>query len=112
MEFSVETTGKTTVVAVLANKLDAGIAKEFKTGITPLLETHNQIVLDLGSITFIDSSGLGAILSCLRLVTGRQGELKLCNLSKSARILFELVRMHKVFEIFNTREEAVASYVK
>ena len=112
MEFNVEKIGKVTLVTFRINKLDAANAKEFKNDVTPILEGHTHLVLDLESLSFIDSSGLGALLSCLRQVTGRQAELKLCNLSKSARILFELIRMHRVFEIFNTREEAIASFVK
>jgi len=112
MEFTVETIGEVCVISIKVNKLDAANAKEFKADITPLFTNRQRLILDLGNLGFIDSSGLGAILSCLKLVTGQQGELKLCNLTKAARILFELVRMHKVFEIFNTREEAVASFRK
>jgi anti-sigma B factor antagonist len=112
MEFAVDQIGDVSLITIQVNKLDAANAKDFKADVTPLLANRQRLVLDLGNLTFVDSSGLGAILSCLKQVTGTQGELKLCNLTKAARILFELVRMHKVFEIFNTREEAVASFKK
>lgn len=111
MEFTIDASGQVTVVTVRVTKLDAANAKEFKTDFTPILEKYQKIVLNLGSLSFIDSSGLGALLSCLRQANSRQGDIKLCTLTKSVRILFELVRMHKVFEIFNTREDAVASFV-
>ncbi|MBI3736649.1 STAS domain-containing protein, partial [Candidatus Sumerlaeota bacterium] len=58
----------------------------------------------------LDSSGLGAILSCLRKLNSVGGDLKLCAMSKPVHTLFELVRMHKIFEIFPTRDEAVRSF--
>jgi len=69
-----------------------------------------RLVIDMSSVQFVDSSGLGVILSCLRQVTERGGDLKVCGLSKGVRALFELVRMHKVVEIYNTREEALAAF--
>lgn len=98
------------VVEFLATNLDAANAKEFKTDISPLLETADKFIFDMSNLQFIDSSGLGAILSCLRSVSNRKGEIKLCNLSKSARIIIELVNMHKVFDIFNTVEEGLKAY--
>ena len=89
--------------------LDASNSKEFKTEIGPLLEANPKAVFDLSRITFIDSSGLGALLSCLRKLNEVGGDLKLAGLTKPARSLLELVRMHKIVEIFETTEEAVAS---
>jgi len=67
-------------------------------------------VLDLSKIEFIDSTGLGALVSCLRQAHSTGGEIKLVGLTKSARALFELVRMHRVFEVFNSSAEAITSY--
>ena len=50
------------------------------------------------------------LLSCLRQVHNTGGDLKLCGMNKAVRALFELVRMHRVFEIFASREEASRSY--
>jgi anti-sigma B factor antagonist len=90
--------------------LDASSAGEFKRDITRVLEEHSQIIFDLGQLGFIDSSGLGALLSCLRHLQARGGDLKLCNMSQSVRALFELVRMHRIFHIFDTQEEAVRAF--
>jgi anti-sigma B factor antagonist len=66
----------------------------------------------LSEVGFIDSSGLGAILSCYRHLQFTNGDLRLCCLSEQVRTLFELVRMHRVFDIYGTREEAMASYLQ
>ena len=68
------------------------------------------VVFDMTQLEFVDSSGLGAILSCVRQLSARGGELKLCGLSKGVRALLELVRMHRVVEIHNDVDEAVAAF--
>jgi anti-sigma B factor antagonist len=89
--------------------LDANNAKEFKAQIAGLISPGTRLIVDLSSLKFVDSSGLGALLSCLRQLNSSGGVLKLYAMVKPVRALFELVRMHRVFEIFNTREEAIRS---
>ncbi len=98
------------VVAHLkADALDASNAKEFKAKLAPFITPGASLVFDLSSLTFVDSSGLGALLSCLRQLNASGGSLKLCGMVRPVRALFELVRMHRVFEIFNSQEEAIRS---
>ncbi len=107
------TTEKIETIAVTqlsGEALDASNAKELKTQVAPLIVPGAKVILDLSSLKFVDSSGLGAILSCLRQLNAVGGDLKLCGMIKPVRALFELVRMHRVFEIFNTREEALRSF--
>ena len=110
MELMCEHIGDVTIVILAGAQLDASSAEEFKRDIMPMLEKHTQVVFDLGHLGFIDSSGLGALLSCLRHLQAQGGDLKLCNMSQSVRALFELVRMHRIFHIFNTQEEAVHAF--
>jgi anti-sigma B factor antagonist len=100
-------------VAVLAlpfEELDASNASDFKRDVGPILEAHVKLVFDLTRVRFVDSSGLGAFLSCLRRVNARGGDLKLCGLSLPVRSVFELVRMHRVFDIHPTREAAIGAF--
>jgi anti-sigma B factor antagonist len=69
-------------------------------------------VLDLGKVQFVDSSGLGAILSASRQLLETGGDLKICSLTPPVRVLFELVRMHRVFDVLNDREEAVGAFAR
>ncbi len=90
--------------------LDASTVNAFRDAVKPLLQEKAQVVLDLSKVEFIDSSGLGALVACLRQAHAIGGDIKLSGLGKSARALFELVRMHRVFEVFNDSDEAVSSY--
>ncbi len=96
-------------VHIDSENLDAGNAKEFKEQILPHINSNELVILDMGSLKFVDSSGLGALLSCLHAMNKKHGQLKLVNMNKSVIALFELVRMHRIFSIYNTREEAIGS---
>ena len=74
------------------------------------MASHKQVILDIGALQFVDSSGLGAVLSCLRKLTSKEGDLKLCNMTKQVRLLFQLVRMHRIIDVYNNRDEALASF--
>lgn len=95
------------VVAFPVEHLDASNVKEFRKAIEPIAASHDALVLDMARLNFVDSSGLGALLSCLRTMTGKKGQLLLCGMSRPVRALFELVRMHRIFSIYNSLEEAL-----
>jgi anti-sigma B factor antagonist len=101
--------GKGAIVIVQSENLDAGNVKAFKDRLLPVLEDHQNVLIDMSKLSFIDSSGLGALLSCLRTMNGKKGQLKLFAMAKPVQALFELVRMHRIFSIYNTREEALAA---
>jgi anti-sigma B factor antagonist len=110
MDITVDTTGDVAVADLLVEELDASNAGEFKSDIAPSLEANTKLVFDLSRLRFVDSSGLGAFISCLRKVNARGGDLKLCGMAKQVRAVFELTRMHRIFDIFATREEAVRAF--
>lgn len=106
----VEIEGEVAVVTVPLEKLDMSTAGDFKKMMTPIVAAQKKIVLDLDGVNFVDSSGLGAILSVLRELSAGGGDLKLCRVQRRVRVMFELVRMHRIVNILNTREEAVAAF--
>jgi anti-sigma B factor antagonist len=110
MQLGIETVGNVTVAVIPVEDLDAGNAAEFKRDMAPLLEAHTNLVLDLSRLRFVDSSGLGAFISCLRKLNAKGGDLKLYGMNKQVRAVFELVRMHRVFDILPTREDAIRAF--
>ena len=112
MQFAHKVLNDILIITLEGNSLDAKDAPELKEKITNLiteLNIHN-VVFDLSQVHFIDSSGLGVFLTILRLLSSRKGELKLASLNKAVRTLFELVSMHRIFEIYNSTDEAVRSF--
>jgi len=110
MQMAFEKVGDVAVAAVPVEELDASNAGEFKRDIAPMLDANGKLVLDLSRLRFVDSSGLGAFISCLRKLNAKGGDLKLCGMSKQVRAVFELVRMHRVFDILGTREDALRAF--
>jgi anti-sigma B factor antagonist len=110
MEIAVDKIGSIVVAMVPVDELDASNAGEFKRDIAPVLQANTGLVLDLSRLRFVDSSGLGAMVSCLRQLSAKGGDLKLCGMSKQVRGLFELVRMHRIFDIYGSKEEAVHAF--
>ncbi len=110
MEMTVDRIGDVAVVTVPVDELDASNASELKRDIAPALQANTRLVLDLSRVRFMDSSGLGAMLSCLRQLSAKKGDLKLCGMSKQVRGAFELVRLHRIFDIYASKAEAVGAF--
>jgi anti-sigma B factor antagonist len=95
------------VVRVAEKRVDASKAPAFKDEMTRCIESgQSQIVLDLSSVDFIDSSGLGAIVSCLKKL-GPKGSLAVAGATGAVSRLFTLTRMDRVFALHDTVDSAV-----
>jgi len=112
MKLHSEALGDVMVVRLQGDHLDASTVENFKAAAQPVIEKSMKIVFDMSALAFVDSSGIGAIISCLRKLKARGGDLKLCGLSKPVGALFELVRMHRIFDMFETSDEAVAAFAR
>ena len=109
MKLETRRVGAVLVVEVKYDHLDADNSEEFKSAILPLLTQADRIVFDLSEVGFLDSSGLGIFLSCIRRVKALGGDLKLCGLQSMLRSLFELVKMNRLIDVYTTCEEAIAA---
>lgn len=105
-----------TVVKVLqpSGILDGTKAGQFRQEISNLVDSDKVdiVLIDFQDVTFMDSSGLGALVLALKTVRAAGAKLFICSVNEQIRMLFELTSMDRVFEIFPTREEfenAVAS---
>ena len=73
-------------------------------------EGHRRIVLNLGDVDYIDSSGIGELVSGYSAVRSQGGELKLLNLSRRVRDLLQLTKLYTVFEIYDDEAAGIASF--
>ncbi|MCS6808393.1 MAG: STAS domain-containing protein, partial [Bacteroidota bacterium] len=89
--------------------LDAKVAVSFKEEMAQLISSGiSTIVLDLSAVSFVDSSGLGAIVTSLKLL-GRKGDLLICGVKDDVMTMFSLTRMDRVFQLFPTVDDALRS---
>ena len=74
-----------------------------------LEEGKTKLLLDLGGVTAIDSSGIGEMVACYTTVTKRGGQLKLLNLSPKINDILHVTQLITVFDVFDDEQEAVSS---
>lgn len=110
MRIQTETVGDIMIVTFCGQHLDASTHMEFRNEITPVTEANDKIVFDIGEVEFVDSSGIGVILSMVRRVRERRGELRICRITPPVKAIFDLVRMNRLVEIYPTAEEAVKAF--
>jgi len=73
-------------------------------------EQKYNIIINLAKVSYIDSSGIGALISSLSNLKKYQGGLKIINVTGSVKKVFELTKLTSFFEIFDSEEEAVNSF--
>ncbi len=99
--------GKVDVVK-LPQRLVMENAMAIRKDLQQLIATgHNYLVLDLGNVSFVDSSGLSVLVSALKAAHKTSGRVVLLNLTDDVRALIELTRMHEVFPIFADEQAAI-----
>lgn len=99
--------GSSLVIRVLEPRLGADRAKAFKETLGKFVEKgESRLILDLSCVEFIDSSGLGAILSVLKAM-GTGGELIVCGTTDPVESLFKLTRMDRIFEVHRSLEDGL-----
>jgi len=111
MNLKTESNGAVMVLVVREERLDAHNSDELKLEMIRLFESGTKdLLVDLKEVRFIDSSGLGVLVAGYKNASTHQGSIKLCSLQAQVKSMFELTRLHRVFDIFQTVDEALESY--
>jgi len=99
------------IVMELPENLNHAEGKAFMADIQPLLEGHRpRIVLDCSQVQQMDSAGIEMLLQCMEEAMKRDGDLKLAALSPASAAILELMRVDRLFEVFESADEAVRSF--
>ncbi|BAS58860.1 MULTISPECIES: STAS domain-containing protein [Leptolyngbya] len=89
-------------------------AKQFRQEIADLIEAGTvEVLIDFEQVTFMDSAGLGVLVSILKLVNGADGTVSLCSIRQEVKMLLDLADVAQFFEIFPNQEafyQAKANY--
>jgi len=109
MEYHFETVGNVMKVS-LEGRLVASCSEEFKDAMFDRLRESKHILFNLKGMSHIDSSGLGALVSILQWVNTNGGGLKLACLQSRPRIVFDITKVCRIFDIYDTEEAALASF--
>ncbi len=99
--------GHVLIVSVLDKRLDASIAHDFKDKMAEYIANGNHhIALNISDVNYIDSSGLGAIVSSLKIL-GDQGDIAISGTKDTVMRMFKLTRMNKIFRMFENEKDAI-----
>jgi anti-sigma B factor antagonist len=110
IDIDVKEMGTVTVVTPRGD-VDMAVAEDVRRRLMELVDRGQaRLVLDLGSVMYIDSSGLGALVAAMKHARAAGGDIKVCALENDVRSLFEMTRLNKVLAVHATRQEAVAAW--
>ena len=108
---TIESRDAVTLIQIQEERLDAHNSSELKGQMLTLFEEgKNNMIVELKGGRFIDSSGRGALVSGYKNASARNGNLKLCGLQPQVESMFELTRLHRVFEIYLDQTQALKSF--
>ncbi len=101
--------GVTVLVRVESERIDAHNADQFKEALHQAFAGGvTRVAVDLQQVRFMDSSGLGALVSGYKYAATHRGRLVLSGLQEQVRSMFELTRLSRVFDIFPVTDDALA----
>ncbi len=110
MNLNLEKINGYSVLTIQDERIDAHNSGELKDYLLQMIEGgENQIIVQLEHVRFIDSSGLGALLSGNKHIVAKSGRLALANIQKQVLSMFELTRLNRVFEIYADLNEAFSN---
>lgn len=110
MEINVRNVDKA-VVLDINGEIDLYNAPEIKSKITELMESgKSDIIINLEKVSYIDSSGIGVLISSLSNLKKAGGSLKIINVFASVRKVFELTKLTSFFDIYDSEDDAMKSY--
>jgi len=110
MKIEMTSSGSVTTIA-LSGRFDSSVVPEFRQMIDTLpTEQPVNYVIDLAEVQYIDSGGLGCLVAFLRRVRQAGGDIKVATLTDKVRAVFELTRLHRIFEIYDNSTAAERSF--
>ena len=114
MKLSLETrdVGRVTIVRCKGRLVAGGEVEALRTHVAWLLRDRRAIVLHLGEVVFIDSSGLGTMVRTLTSTRQVRGDLKLCDVPEHVRKVLQLSHLSKLFDSHESEDNAVAAFYK
>jgi anti-sigma B factor antagonist len=104
--------GRVTIVRCNGRIVAGGESESLRAHIDRLLLDRRSIILHMGEVGFIDSSGLGTMVRSLTSIRRAHGDLKLCNVTEQARKVLEMSRLTQVFDTHESEEKAVAAFYR
>ena len=109
MEYHFETDGNVQKV-YLTGRLVASCSEEFKDAMFARLKDAKKVLFNLEKMDYVDSSGLGALVSILQWMNTNGGAVKLCSVQPRPKIVFDITKVYRIFDIYEKEADAMAAF--
>lgn len=111
MTIDTRTVGDVTILDIHGKITIGEGSAEIRNKVRDLLQSgRKKILLNMGDVSYVDSSGIGELVSSFTTVTNAGGQLKLLQLTKKLQELLAITKLLTVFDTYNDEQQAVASY--
>ena len=111
MSFTVNKSENLLKIILEDKRATVDISGNFKEKVTNEIELGNsKVIVDLVVVEYVDSSFLGALVAGLKRATMKNGDLKLVSLQPPVRAMFDLTRLYRIFDIYDSMDEAEKSF--
>ena len=111
MKYRIREDGNVTVIDLSGKLMGGDDADVFRDLVHELLENgRKKIVVNLASLTWINSSGIGILITGYTTMRKNKGDLKLLNVSKKIESILYVTKLNLIFECFDDEHEAIRSY--
>ncbi len=98
------------LIAYLTGRLDVKASSEVEDKLGRLVDDKNlYLILELKGVEYMSSSGFRTLISILRKLKARDGELRICCIQPEVSRIFELIELNSLFNVYKTEEDALAS---
>lgn len=98
-------------LVTIEGEIDVYTSIELRNEIKTVIDEGSKLlIMDLGKVTYMDSSGLGTLVSILQRLKKEEGSLKLIKVTTNIKKIFELTRLTRYFEMFDSEEECIKSF--
>ncbi len=109
MEMTIELNGDVTIMSI-TERLEAANSNSLKLFFEENSSESKKIIIDLKELEFIDSTGLGILVSFYKICETENKQLKICNLQEKAKMVFEITRAYKIFDIYDSSKSAIEAF--
>jgi len=109
LQIDIKSEGSTTIISVHGD-VDLSKSNELRSVLHPVLAAKpDRVVVDLGGVSFMDSSGVATLIEALQIAKRADIYFVLCSLTTGVRSIIELTRLDQLFMICDSREEAIGT---
>lgn len=109
---SVEENQEICILTIDAPRFDSAVGTLIRNAVMSRLDTMTRFVVDMSKVKLVDSGGLGSLVVILKNATSNKAELYLAGMQKPVRLMFELSRMDRQFNLFDDVKSACESLQK